>query len=161
MLSDVRRKKLLSLCRLYLEKSIKTFEDIDAPMEYLSVQNDRIDLQDFLFETRGQNNVQKGRHLQTAIGIVCNSVSELAKIDKMLQDSPAAATVLKQFESKLQLILRKSIKFAMSKSPAPADIATLKELYAMTLRAPKESDIVDFAQYLKNILERLQTVNIE
>lgn len=46
----MRRKKLLQLCRLYFEKSSKTFEGLDAPMEFLNVQNDRIDLQDFLFD---------------------------------------------------------------------------------------------------------------
>lgn len=48
--SEVRRKKLLQLCRLYYEKSAKIFETIEAPTEFLHVQIDRINLNDFLFE---------------------------------------------------------------------------------------------------------------
>lgn len=50
--TDIRRKKLLQLCRLYYEKSIKTFEQLDEPMEYLQVQCDRLILQDALVESK-------------------------------------------------------------------------------------------------------------
>lgn len=50
IVNDVRRKKLLHLCRLYFEKATETFQSIDAPIEYLSVQIDRLALQDFLIE---------------------------------------------------------------------------------------------------------------
>lgn len=159
IVNDARRKKLLALCRLYLEKSIKTFEDIDAPTEFLSVQNDRLDLQDFLFES-AQNATQKGRHLQAAISILHSSASEFDKIDKTNQES-ATGALFKQFEAKLQLVLRKSIKFCMTKSSAHEAIGTLKELYAMTLRAPKETDVDQLANYLKSILEKLQRITIE
>lgn len=51
--SDLRKKKLLQLCRLYYEKGAKVFESIEAPAEYLAIQNERIDLQDYLFEGIG------------------------------------------------------------------------------------------------------------
>lgn len=50
--SDVRKKKLLQLCRLYYEKGSKTFESIEAPLEYLAIQIDRIELQTILSEGR-------------------------------------------------------------------------------------------------------------
>lgn len=50
--NDVRRKKLLQLCRLYYEKAAKTFENIDAPAEFLAVQVDRLDFQNALFESK-------------------------------------------------------------------------------------------------------------
>lgn len=51
-ISDVRKKKLLQLARLYYEKGSKTFETIDAPVEYLAIQIDRLDLQNILFESK-------------------------------------------------------------------------------------------------------------
>lgn len=52
--TTARKKKLLQLCRLYYEKGAKTFESIDAPMEFLAVQIDRLDLQNCLFEGESQ-----------------------------------------------------------------------------------------------------------
>lgn len=49
-ISDVRKKKLLQLSRLYYEKGSKTFESIEAPLEFLTIQIDRIELQNVLFE---------------------------------------------------------------------------------------------------------------
>lgn len=48
--NDVRKKKLLQLCRLYYEKGSKMFESIEAPLEFLAIQIDRIELQTILFE---------------------------------------------------------------------------------------------------------------
>lgn len=48
--NEVRKKKLLQLCRLYYVKGAKTFESIEAPIEFLTVQIDRIELQNVLFE---------------------------------------------------------------------------------------------------------------
>lgn len=48
--TNVRKKKLLQLCRLYFEKGAKIFEGIEAPTEFLAVQVDRLDLQNCLFE---------------------------------------------------------------------------------------------------------------
>lgn len=45
-----QKKKLLNLCRLYYEKGIKIFQNIDAPTEFLGVQNDRLQFQATLFE---------------------------------------------------------------------------------------------------------------
>lgn len=45
-----RKKKLLNLCRLYYEKGVKVFHGIDAPIEFLGVQIDRLDFQNTLFE---------------------------------------------------------------------------------------------------------------
>lgn len=53
--TDVRRKKLLQLCRLYYDKSIKTLEQLDEPMEYLQVQCDRLTLQETLVESKNKN----------------------------------------------------------------------------------------------------------
>lgn len=159
IMNDARRKKLLSLCRLYYDKSIKTFEDIDAPTEYLSVQSDRLDLQDCLFEGT-QNVTQRGRHLQTAITILHTSAPELDKIDKAVLET-TDDSLLKEFEEKLQLVLKKSIKFCMTKSPTHDAIASLKAVYAMTLRAPKDADIVQLAEHLKTVLVKLQTICIE
>lgn len=47
---NARKKKLLQLCRLYFEKSAKIFESIEAPIEFLTVQVDRLNLQNCLFE---------------------------------------------------------------------------------------------------------------
>lgn len=48
--NDVRKKKLLQLCRLYFEKGCKIFESIEAPLEFLAIQIDRCELQNILFE---------------------------------------------------------------------------------------------------------------
>lgn len=45
-----RKKKLLNLCRLYYEKSVKVFQSIEAPIEFVEVQNDRLRFQHVLFE---------------------------------------------------------------------------------------------------------------
>lgn len=45
-----RKKKLLNLCRLYYEKSVKVFQSIEAPIEFFEVQNDRLQFQNALFE---------------------------------------------------------------------------------------------------------------
>lgn len=47
---DARRKKLLQLCRLYYEKSVRQLEQLGEPKEYLQVQCDRITLQNRLAE---------------------------------------------------------------------------------------------------------------
>lgn len=54
--SDVRKKKILQLSRLYYEKGTKVFESIEAPCEFFSIQNERIDLQDYLFEGKHRPN---------------------------------------------------------------------------------------------------------
>lgn len=48
--SNNRKKKLLNLCRLYYEKSVKVFQCIEAPIEFIEVQNDRLKFQHALFE---------------------------------------------------------------------------------------------------------------
>lgn len=48
--SNTRKKKLLNLCRLYYEKSVKVFQSIDAAYEFMAVQNDRLEFQSILFE---------------------------------------------------------------------------------------------------------------
>lgn len=53
-ISDVRKKKLLQLCRLYYEKGAKTFETIEAPLEFLVVEIDRFELQNILFDGKRQ-----------------------------------------------------------------------------------------------------------
>lgn len=45
-----RKKKLLNLCRLYFEKGVKIFQSINAPIELLAVQVDRLEFQNILFE---------------------------------------------------------------------------------------------------------------
>lgn len=47
-----RRKKLVTLCHLYYEKSVKTFNNVDAFVDLLGVQVDRLELQNILFEGR-------------------------------------------------------------------------------------------------------------
>lgn len=47
---EARRKKLLQLSRLYYEKSIKQFEQLGEPKEYLQVQCDRLTFQNRLAE---------------------------------------------------------------------------------------------------------------
>lgn len=51
-ISNTRKKKLLNLCRLYYEKGVKVFQGIDAGYEYMALQNDRLELQNLLFEGR-------------------------------------------------------------------------------------------------------------
>lgn len=46
--TDARKKQLLHLCRMYYEKSAKTFEKLGEAKEYLETQINRIDLQDDL-----------------------------------------------------------------------------------------------------------------
>lgn len=48
--SSNRKKKLLNLCRLYYEKSIKVFQSVKAPYEFIEVQIDRLIFQIALFE---------------------------------------------------------------------------------------------------------------
>lgn len=48
--NNSRKKKLLQLCRLYYEKSIKVFQSIEAPIEFTEVQVDRLKFQNTLFE---------------------------------------------------------------------------------------------------------------
>lgn len=48
--SNNRKKTLLNLCRLYYEKSIKVFQSIEAPTEFIEVQVDRLTFQNTLFE---------------------------------------------------------------------------------------------------------------
>lgn len=48
--TNARKKKLLQLCRLYFEKGAKIFEGIEAPTEFLTIQIDRLNLQNCLFE---------------------------------------------------------------------------------------------------------------
>lgn len=48
--SNHRKKTLLNLCRLYFEKSIKVFQSIGAPIEFIEVQIDRLTFQHTLFE---------------------------------------------------------------------------------------------------------------
>lgn len=48
--NDVRKKNLLHLCRLYYEKGLKMFESIEAPLEYIAIQIDCIELQNILAE---------------------------------------------------------------------------------------------------------------
>lgn len=48
--SNNRKKKLLNLCRLYYEKSVKVFQSIDTPIEFIEVQVDRLNFQNTLFE---------------------------------------------------------------------------------------------------------------
>lgn len=65
-MNDVRKKKLLQLARLYYEKGSKTFESIDAPIEYLAVQIDRLDLHNMLFDGMKTTNFMKVLSSQTA-----------------------------------------------------------------------------------------------
>lgn len=48
--SNNRKKKLLNLCRLYYEKSVKVFQSIETPIEFIEVQVDRLNFQNTLFE---------------------------------------------------------------------------------------------------------------
>lgn len=46
--NDARKKQLLHLCRMYYEKSAKTFEKLGEAKEYLETQLCHLDLQDDL-----------------------------------------------------------------------------------------------------------------
>lgn len=54
--SNARKRKLLSLCYLYYEKSVKLLEDTDEHHEYLAVQIDRLEFQKKLFQGRCETN---------------------------------------------------------------------------------------------------------
>lgn len=45
-----RKKKQLNLSRLYYEKSVKVFQCVESPFEYLGVQIERLELQSILFD---------------------------------------------------------------------------------------------------------------
>lgn len=53
------------------------------------------------------------------------------------------------------------MKHCLNKSTDSELVTTLKQLYAKTLRAPTDNDIVQLSQYLKSILEDLTKINIE
>lgn len=54
-----RKRKLLNLCRLYYEKSVKVFLCVEAPLELLRVQINRLELQKILFEGNNQLSIQQ------------------------------------------------------------------------------------------------------
>lgn len=49
---DVRRKKPIQLCHLYYDKASKVFESIEAVVEFLSVQVDRLAFQNLLLDSK-------------------------------------------------------------------------------------------------------------
>lgn len=86
--------------------------------------------------------------------------AEFDKTDKTTIEN--AKSAFKQFELKLQLILKKSIKFCLTKSMDNENGKLLKDLYSMTLRAPKgDEDALNLVQHLKPILEKLEKIVIE
>lgn len=121
----------------------------------------------FLHFTGSQNNTQRGRHLQTSLSILHGSTAILDQVDNGEFDKTDNTTVgsarvaFKQFELKMQLILKKSIKFCLTKSADNENAKLLKDLYGMTLRAPKEGDAMELVLHLKSILEKLEKIVIE
>lgn len=111
----MRKKKLLRLCRLYYDKGSKLLEFIEAPLEFIIIQIDRIALQEILFEgkakapgincassihelnyskfsiseTGAKNVSQKTNYLEVALTIAHNCIDQLMKI-KNLNDSSSS-----------------------------------------------------------------------
>lgn len=120
--NDVRKKKLLRLCRLYYDKGSKLFESIEAPLEFIAIQIDRIDLQEILFDgkakastfnhatvvhkfnienfrfsfakTGTQNASQKTNFLEMALTIAHNSIDQLLKIESLDDSSSSSAEII-------------------------------------------------------------------
>ncbi|XP_031630879.1 erythroid differentiation-related factor 1 [Contarinia nasturtii] len=146
---NARRKKLINLCNLYYEKSVKVFKNIDAFAEFLEVQINRMEFQNTLFE--GSHTAsQKCKCLHTSLKIAFENIDDFMKMDKFDNN----INLLKQFESMLQRSLRILVQSAIQKY---SDATRLKQVYSFSLQSHiNRNDFNAFRLHIANTLNQIQ-----
>lgn len=101
---------------------------------------------------------QKSKCLQTALLIVCESIDQFDKIEKLDDNSVSNHIgILKQFELHLQTILKHFIQVSINKQCDANAVNEYKRLYSLTLQtAIKRDDLMEFSAHLQNILRIIQ-----
>ena len=152
-----KRTKVLQLCRLNYEKSLRMLESLKEFKDYLQVQIEKIMVQEYLCEDTS-NPSQKTRCLLLALTYLyeTSNMLQLLLESQNIQEADEVLRLVTLFEVKLQSILMTLIKVAMSSKKADPKVAVYKKMYGITLRSNQKLELHELVKHLIEVLEKVK-----
>ncbi|XP_055390389.1 erythroid differentiation-related factor 1 isoform X2 [Condylostylus longicornis] len=160
-------KTSLQLCRLHYEKSAKILQNLKEIKDYLTVQLERIALQEFLSEVSNKVN-KKMKFLQGALEICLQTKTVFMHViinDIEINSKDEILKLFNLFLSRLQFLLKTLTKLNMGKnannnknSIGNKEMKKYADMYNVSINTKSNENHKDFARNIINCLDKINEV---